>query len=275
MTGLKDNLKRWREAAEIDWFSQFIKAWIPFNAWMTDTFGDLSDREMLDRIKAGNNVVYNRIIPMLSKRLPQARDTNAEGWYDDSNEARDFRLHLGELHRLLQSCLIESRRGRVSFETVDIGVNGHRDESLVKWTRTFRVRRDYPNKPQVTLEMTGTKRSGAFAITLTTHDRRELEDSQTFKGLKVEHRSTILALFDAVAPRRIISVLAPPGNPDCMNCGNAMFINDNGKVFSALIDVVYSLRNALFHGSITPNDTHNRIYEPAYHIVMRLVRCTL
>jgi hypothetical protein len=47
------------------------------------------------------------------------------------------------------------------------------------------------------------------------------------------------------------------------------------KVFPALVDVVYNLRNALSHGSITPNEQHNEIYDPAYHIVMRLVRWTL
>jgi len=58
MPNLKDNLKQWRDSARIDWFSQFIRAWIPFNAWMTDTYGDLSDRELLDKVKASGNVIY-------------------------------------------------------------------------------------------------------------------------------------------------------------------------------------------------------------------------
>jgi hypothetical protein len=62
---------------------------------------------------------------------------------------------------------------------------------------------------------------------------------------------------------------------DLLQYGDTAFINDPTKVFSALIDVIYSLRNALFHGAITPNDTHNEICEPAYHIVMRIVGCTL
>jgi len=41
-----------------------------------------------------------------------------------------------------------------------------------------------------------------------------------------------------------------------------------------LVDVI-NLPNALFHGSITPNEQHNEIFEPAYHIVMRFVRCTI
>ncbi len=274
MAGLKDNLKRWRDAAEIDWFSQFIKAWIPFNAWMTDTFGDLTDRELLDKVKAGNNVVFNRVVPMLSLRLRQTREAKL-GWQDDSPEAQEFRLQIADLHRLLQSCVLDGRKGRVSFETVDVGANAHKDEQRNKWKRTFRVRRDHPAKLEVTLEMSATKTSQAFSLQLPQHDRRQLEDAPCFQILKDDHRSTLLDMFEMVAPRKIASVLALHGETDVLMFGEVAFSNDPGKLFSALIDVVYNLRNALFHGSITPNETHNEIYEPAYRVVMRLVRCTL
>lgn len=274
MPGLKDNLKRWRDAAEIDWFSQFIKAWIPFNAWMTDTYGDLQDRELLDKVKAGKNVVINRVVPMLSLRLRPSRDAEP-GWQDDSQEAKEFRLQIAELHRLLQSCVIDGRRGRVSFETVDVGASSHKDEKRTKWNRSFRVRRDYPNKSEITLEMSATKTSASFSLQLTQHDRRQIEDDSNFQALRSEHRSTLLDMFETVAPRKMVSVLAPSGQSDVLKFGDASFTNDPEKIFSALVDVIYNLRNALFHGSITPNETHNKIYEPAYHIVMRFVRCTL
>jgi hypothetical protein len=142
-------------------FSQFIKAWIPFNAWMTETFGDLSDRELLDHVKGGGNVIYNRIVPILTWRLPQARGIQG-GWQDPSKEAEEFRLRIGQLHRVLQSCVVEGRRGRISFETVDIGHNSHCDEQLTRLKRHFRVRRPHPLKGQVTLEITATKTTAAF-----------------------------------------------------------------------------------------------------------------
>jgi hypothetical protein len=274
MANLKDNLKQWRDSARIDWFSQFIKAWIPFNAWMTDSFGDLRDSDLLDRVKGGSNVIYNRIVPMLTWRAAQVRGA-AGGWQDPSQEAEELRLRIDQLHRLLQSCVVDGRRGRISFETVDIGHNGHADERIVKWARNFRVRRDHPAKGEVTLELSATKTSTAFVFTQPKHDRRALEDERTFQELKAEQRSTFLAMYDAVAPRRIISVLAVHGSTDILRYGSTEFIPDSAKVFSALIDVIYSLRNALFHGSITPNEQHNEIFEPAYHIVMRCVRCTI
>jgi hypothetical protein len=273
MPSLKDNLRQWRDSARIDWFSQFIKAWIPFNAWMTDTYGDLSDRELLDKVKAGNNVVYNRIVPSLTWRPAQAKGTEGS-WQDDSQEAAEFRLKIEQLHRLLQSCVVDGRKGRVSFETVDIGYNAHLEEQRTKRSRNFRVGRD-PKKGEVKLEMSATKASTAFTLTQLAYDRRALEDEPSFQALKTDHRTTFLAMYDTIAPRRVINVLAPQGSLDVLQLGSTAFIQDSAKVFSALVDVIYSLRNALFHGSITPTESHNEIYEPGYHIVMRFVRFTI
>lgn len=274
MPGVADNLRRWREAAEVDWFSQFIKAWIPFNAWITETYGDLSDRELLDRVKGTANITKNRTLPMLAKNLRVARDAEG-GWQDDSADAQDFRLQIGQLHRCLQECVVEGRRGRVSFETVDIGANPKRDEQETKWKRNFRVRRDHPVKGEIHIEISASKTVAAFALTLPSHNQRELEDNPAFRVLTAEQRTVLISQFNAVAPRLVMNVLAEHGVPKKLTYGDVHFIDDADKNFSALIDVLYGLRNALFHGSITPNETHNRIYKPAYLIAMRLVKCTI
>lgn len=274
MPGLGDNLKRWRDQAEVDWFSQFIKAWIPFNAWMTDTFGDLTDRELLDKVKGEGNVVRNKTLPMISKNLRLARDAEG-GWEDDSADAQEFRLHISELHRLLQQCIVEGRRGRVGFETVDIGANPKKDEQQTKWNRTFRCRRDHPNKGEVHIEISASVTIVAFALTLPSHDRRTLEDDASFRGLKEMQRALLLSQFEAIAPRFVTSVLAGHGDQKSLQYGDTHFIDAADKNFSALVDVLYGLRNALFHGSITPNETHNQIYKPAYFLAMQLVKCTI
>ncbi len=94
---------------------------------MTDTYGDLNDSDLLDNVKGGKNGVFNRIVPILTWRQPQAKGTQG-GWQDSSHEAEDFRLRIEQFHRHLQSCVVEGRKGRVSFETVDIGRNGYAEE---------------------------------------------------------------------------------------------------------------------------------------------------
>lgn len=258
---LGDNLRRWREAAEIDWFSQFIKAWIPFNAWLTDSFGELTDRQLLDRVVAGNNVVFNRIVPMLN---PEE---------DRSQDAIEFRVQVAELHRLLQGCVVEGRRGRISFERVDMGANLHLHEVQTHRGFSFSVHRNNPAKPQVTLEIKNRASVTIFPLVQPEYNRSEVEADRGFVTLRDWQRDKLLSCYEAVRPRIIESALASGARVSFLYA-NTSFVGDPYKVFKALIDVLYGVRNALFHGSITPNQQHNEIYEPAYHIVMRLVRCT-
>jgi hypothetical protein len=274
MPTLKETLTGWRDRAEIDWFGQFVQTWIPFNAWMVHNYGDLKDAELIDRVKNGGNVVFNRIIPMLTHNLPQAKG-GATGWQDDSPEAQHFRQRCGDLNRLLQACVLESRRGRLSFEAVDVGPNPKLDEQQQHYGRQFRVRRNHPAKGEYLLEVTATKSTAAVSIQLQSYDWEIVKMDASFLALELGHQSRLKLMFDAVAPRLVRNVLQPHDTPGGLVCGDATFIPEPARVFSALVDILYGLRNALFHGSITPNQQHNEIYEPAYHLVMRLVRCTI
>jgi hypothetical protein len=158
---------------------------------------------------------------------------------------------------------------------VDIGHNTHADEQRKKGKRNFRVRRNHPVKNEVMLEMSATKTRLGFTLTQPRHDRKMLEDEPTFQKLEAEYRAIFLSMHATVASRKIISVLAPHDSNDVLRFGTTNFIQSPEKIFSALVDINYNLRNELFHGSITPNEQHNEIYEPAYHIVMRFVRCTI
>ncbi len=270
----KETLTGWRDRAEIDWFGHFVQAWIPFNAWMVHNYGDLKDAELIDRVTNGGNVVFNRIIPMLSHNLPQTRG-GVTGWQDDSPEAQHFRQRCGDLNRLLQACVLEPRRGRLSFEAVDVGPNPKSDEQQQHYRRQFRVRRNHPAKGEYLLEVSASQTNTAVSIQLQSYDWEIVRIDGSFLTLELGHQSRLKLMFEAVAPRLVQNVLHPPGTPGGLVCGDATFIPEPPRVFSALVDILYGLRNALFHGSITPNQQHNEIYEPAYHLVMRLVRCTI
>jgi hypothetical protein len=274
MPTLRDNLPRWREAAQIDWFSHFIKAWIPFNAWMTETYGDESDRKMLDGIKAGSNVVFNRITPMITVRPRSARDT-AAGWQNESEDAQEFRRWLATLHRRLEECVVDGRKGRISFTIVDVGENRNTSETKVHRNQTLNFERGVPSSGKVTVSVVTAAAVTKFQFVQDGHVRQELEDNADFQRLGSELRGHLLNLYQLAAPRIIESVLVPPSQHDCAEIDGIRFVDNHRKLFGATIEVLYGLRNALFHGSITPNDQHNEIYEPAYHLVMRMVKCTI
>ncbi|MFM2198532.1 MAG: hypothetical protein RLZZ505_1964 [Verrucomicrobiota bacterium] len=273
MPTLRDNLPRWREAAQIDWFSHFIKAWIPFNAWMTETYGDESDRKMLDGIKAGSNVVFNRITPMITVKPRSARDTEA-GWQNETEDAEEFRRWLAMLHRRLEECVVDGRKGRISFTIVDVGENRTTSETKTHRNQILKVERGVPAAGKITASVT-TATTVKFQFVQDGYDKQELEDNPDFQKQVPEVRGHLLNLYRLAAPRIIESVLVPPSQRDCAQIDGIRFVDNQRKVFGALIEVLYGLRNALFHGSITPNDQHNEIYEPAYHLVMRMVKCTI
>lgn len=274
MPTLKDNLPRWRDAAQIDWFSHFIKSWIPFNAWMTETYGDESDRKLLDGIKAGSNVVFNKIAPMLTVKQKQSRDSEA-GWQNETEEANEFRRWLAVLHTRLEQCVVEGRKGRISFELVDVGENRKIIEAETLRGQALKVERGVPTSGKVTITVTSKTNVVTFSHVQNVYSRSELEEAPNFVKLGPELRSHLLNLHRLAAPRIIESALVSPTEGDCAKIGGIRFVDNPRKLFGAKVEVLYGLRNALFHGSITPNEQHNQIYEPAFHLVMRMVKCTI
>lgn len=80
----------WFKRAETDYFSAFIKLWLSFNSlyrrdYHNRNFGKI-DRKYIEALKAGND--------SLNERFKKLFDFDEE-----SNEAREFRLHLIELVR--------------------------------------------------------------------------------------------------------------------------------------------------------------------------------
>jgi hypothetical protein len=101
------------------------------------------------------------------------------------------------------------------------------------------------------------------------------EGDAAFIALELGHQSRLKLMFEAVSPRLVRNVLQPARL--CRAGWSAVMRhssrNPDRSFFAG--DIIYGLRNALFHGSLTPSEQNNEVYEPAYHLVMRLVRCTI
>jgi hypothetical protein len=50
-------------------------------------------------------------------------------------------------------------------------------------------------------------------------------------------------------------------------------VNNREAIFAGLVEILYSMRNLLFHGELVPDPEANRTYEPAYHLLRHLTRC--
>jgi len=115
----RDNIQQWLNQSDIDFFTHFVKAWIPFNAWYRQAYDTLrTEREILDEVKSDGNRIRSRFIAKLEGSDP---------------ESEEIRNHIASLHRRLSADPVCDRNNNVvSFENVCTGRN---PQSLM--TRTY------------------------------------------------------------------------------------------------------------------------------------------
>jgi hypothetical protein len=102
-------------------------------------------------------------------------------------------------------------------------------------------------------------------------DPIELQGSSAYQKLTPEQRARLLALYNDCNPRPVADLLA--GTSDPIVAGDIEFKCSDDALFSALIDVLYALRNALLHGELHPDGQAFQTYEHAYRIVTRFLEC--
>jgi hypothetical protein len=83
-----ENSEKWKSLASIDYLTQFVKAWIPFNAWYRSYYPDLdSDRKAINEIKATQNKFRDKLISLLT---------------NEGNDGVSFKSRTAELHLALE-----------------------------------------------------------------------------------------------------------------------------------------------------------------------------
>lgn len=104
-----ENADKWKSLADIDYFTHFVKAWIPFNAWYKTYFPDLkTDREAINEIKSNTNAAKNRFLSLLN---------------GVNEESEQFRSNLAHLHYCLNNTVIENNQQRIYFERFVIEID--------------------------------------------------------------------------------------------------------------------------------------------------------
>ncbi len=256
----QDNVKLWLEKTEIDFFTHFVKAWIPFNAWYRLNYDALRfEREILDEVKRDGNRIRSRIIARIDGADP------------DSQEIRN---HIAALHRRLAADPLEGRNGIVSFERVLIGLNPQRfaENRYGHWT--YRVER-IANSKNVVATVTSSHGRVASTITQTNGwNIEEFETHQDFLATDQNDKPRLRQCYEAAHPFCFASLLAPSPPPaGAILMDGLYFVSDKSAIFAGLVEILYSMRNLLFHGEVVPDAQTNRTYEPAYHLVRHLTKC--
>ncbi|MCQ2367429.1 MAG: hypothetical protein MJ109_00240 [Kiritimatiellae bacterium] len=252
-------VREWYEKSEIDYFSAFVKAYIPFNAWMNDHFkGEATDRAMLERVKSDANTFRQKILTLL-----ELEDT----------AGYEFRGAIGSLHGALEESTVANSGEKISFQNVVICKNSITNVNQSYHGLQYSAKYDQ-STGATTVEVKENK-SGKILVALS-EPGYPTEDTviknPSVNALNQSRLDYLLGVYRQVNPRKEESLLYQGRKKkEGIVCGAYKMIKEEKKLAAGLIEILYSLRNALFHGVIDPNKDANKVYGAAYRIMHTLV----
>ncbi|MGA3015084.1 MAG: hypothetical protein ABSD71_13740 [Bacteroidales bacterium] len=275
INNFSDNVPRWLSIAElrIDYYTQFIKSWIPFNAWYMVSYydedlGRKTDRNIIDHIKKNSNLFKDRIINLLN---------------GNDNTSNKFKFSLGQLHLQLEAHSVPSHDSKLSFASICIAKNQTPQHSIPYRNFLYRVSYNI-HAPKTTkrlvCEIIETKKTNATIYWDDFYDwsLSDFLNSPKYKALTKERREKLRLCFEQVNPDRPENIIlapvrdrsgkfqAPKNSITIDNESNIYVTDDIELVSKVLIEILYRLRCALFHGEINPTETNQEIYKHAYDI---------
>jgi hypothetical protein len=260
-----DNRDAWLRMSDVDYLGQFVKAWLAFNAWYRSAYSETQDRKIINEIKWQGNPILSKLRPLLET---------------DSEEAEQFRAEIGLLHHRLERYELHSGKSNEKMRITLCDVFLRENPPVVKTTTSygyvFQVERQ-ANR-QVKIEVKRTK--GAMIViqqTQTAFDISGLEILPDFRQKLTTNLQGILRqLYTQAAPNWIENLTTycdPDPNAREIKCGAYPFNCGKEALFAGVVEVLYQMRNTLFHGELVPTKDAVACYEPAFRLVRRFLEC--
>ena len=244
------NEQQWKTLIEVDWLGQYIKAWIAFNAWYRNSFNLKYDWQIIEAIKNGGGNICAKVENLL---------------VGNGSDQKSFQSNVADLHRSLSDKVIRCENKRISFEAVeDYQYATTVDEK--KNNVSYKIQIDVNGKKRM---VTITKSNGIQILCETISRKKEGDDLDTEKiaSLSDAQKRTLDGFLNESKP--IHNLLDYQG--DHLVIGSFNFINNTNLIARAIIEILYQLRNGLFHGEITPDSETQPVYQPAYLILKSII----
>lgn len=203
------------------------------------------------------------------KGQPRGNDLNGRP-IRDVEPAQEFKLLVAELHARLEAYRLEiflnNALEQISFRSVrKRGVNLPHRANYRRITYTV-------TKVNGTWTSVATRADGTEAIRIEQAEY-SLDDLIVHPNYVAERsdekRDQLRNLYQQCNPRPISNLLVGAEPP--IVAGDIEFRCLDTELFSAIIEVIYAMRNALLHGELQAEEPAFRAYEPAYRIVMKFL----
>jgi hypothetical protein len=280
---INTHISNWIDRAELtmDYYTLFIKAWIPYNAWYMHNFYDEDSNPKRDRDAA--------IISHINSTSNRYRDKIKNLLRGTDDQSIEFRQLLGCLHFELDRNPIPDFENRISFSTINLIKNTVKAHSQHQGINTYFVEfRDQLPKTQKRwyLEVQK-KRNNQTLHRIELHDwsLEELNNDPDYQGLpENEMRNQLRDAFQKINPKKPIVIILPPKRTasgkysqpaDSIiidHTNHLYFTNDHDMVSKAIVQLLYELRCKLFHGELNPVTAFEGVYENAYRIQKILIK---
>lgn len=267
-----DNIRKWIEQSDIDYISQYIKSWIPFNAWYNANYPGLkTDREKINAIKKESNAVRNKINTLLES---------------ESQEGLEFKSYLASLHHELQENHIENTYGeRIWFDDIVRSKNFTSEITEIDRGITYYLKRTDKGPlgeiEKIEIYLKGRDGDTFFRYSHSEYDITHLLSQSIYDSLSLNQQENLRVYFGQLEPVLITSAIETNLKHSPMNhyvCDSYHFKRDNNDsyckghiVCKALTETLYQLRNVLFHGNIAPSKPHQKVYKNAFFCLKYLL----
>ena len=268
------HIDEWLKRANEDFYTLFVKAWIPFNAWynrdISTPAGSNTDRACINYICKNNNTYKDKILSYL--RGTTRADLR-------------FQQEMVDLHLALLSHQIPNAANPINFKTTTIFDDTHPLEDDDYYSVHYKIERiargngfDYDVK--VTDRNTGALKFSHLFIKWKMEDLESHPDFAQFsEAIKDRLKKAFLAVY-IKAPTNVIKQPVmrngveskPPHSVVYGKEEKAYFIDDEDRVAQVLIQLLYKLRCQIFHGELNPTSQNMEVYEHAYHIQKMLIK---
>jgi len=252
-----ENVRRWIEQVTIDYYTQFIKAWIPFNAWYNASYPSLdTDRAIINEIKRTHNSFSDAIRTLIV-------DTSAEGDL--------FRGYISDLHKALQNCIIRNGDTIISFEVIIIEKNANNTINHdYRRIHYYLQRNDSGGNCQINIALTQNG-NNIFRFTQNKFDIQELIQYRDFSQLTSERQRKLRSLYEDINPYKPCNLIQRDLSNGYIEIGDYKFIDNIDSIVKGIIEILYLMRCSLFHGEIVPNEQALNIYKYGYEILNMLL----